>query len=451
MRQVFVNQIIGEGKFNKYFRFVFTVCLLTAIADGFDINVFGLVVPSLSKDWHLTPVMIGMLGSIGLTGMIFGSLVLGPIADKFGKAKALMLATFVYGVFTVGVGFSQTYTQFAVCRFIAGVGLAGAFPVVVAYVSEYSPKAIRSRLTVWTTSGMAVGTVIAALLATEILPTYGWRGMFFLAAIPLLLLIFQYRMPESMAYYIYKGQNDKIAKVLVAANPAFNPHKDDSYQLDNSNRGKVSLASLFSNGLAKNTIIFWIMMFFNYIFIYGVLTWLTQLLKLQGWSIGWSLFFTLIWNLGFVLGIPLCGWLQDKFGGKRTLSIGLLVLSALVFIASAVGGNKDALTLGIVLFLNGAAQHGLSGVAGSYIAQSYPIAFRGTGTGMGYGVGRIGGAVGPMVAAVLLTYGFSGSMTLRVFACIPIISAIAISLSTDRTLDKTDKPSVPSDAVDIKG
>ncbi|TGE38661.1 MFS transporter [Desulfosporosinus fructosivorans] len=424
------------------------VCLLTAVADGFDINVFGLVVPSLIKEWNLTPVMVGMLGSIGLSGMIFGSLVLGPIADKFGKARALMLATSVYGVFTVGVGFSQTFTQFAICRFIAGIGLAGAFPVVVAYVSEYSPKAIRSRLTVWTTSGMALGTVIAALIAVKMLPAYGWRGMFFLAAIPLLLLMFQYRLPESMAYYIDKGQNDKIVKVLQAANPAFVPLKDDKYQLDKSNQGKVSLVSLFSNGLAKNTIIFWIMMFFNYIFIYGVLTWLTQLLKIQGWSLGWSLFFTLVWNLGFILGIPLCGWLQDKFGGKRTLSIGLLVLSALVFVDSVIGGNKNALALAIALFLTGAAQHGLSGVAGSYIAQSYPIAFRGTGTGMGYGIGRVGAVFGPMIAALLLTYGFSGSMTLRVFACIPIISAIAISLSTDRTIFKTD---ISSDTVDIKG
>lgn len=450
MRPVFVNQIIEEGKFNKFFRYIFIVCLMTAVADGYDINVFGLVVPALIKDWHLTPVMTGMLGSIGLTGMIFGSLVLGPIADKIGKAKALMLATAVYCVFTIGVGFSQTFTQFATFRFIAGIGLAGAFPVVVAYASEYSPKVIRSRLTVWVTSGMALGTVVAASIAFKMIPTFGWRGMFFLAVIPLVLIAFQYRLPESMAYYVDKGQNDKIVKVLQAANPAFIPLKDDSYQLDKSNKGKVSLVSLFEKGLAKNTVLFWIMMFFNYIFIYGVLVWLTQLLKLQGWSIGWSLAFTLLWNLGFILGIPMCGWLQDKFGGKLTLSLGYIILAALVLIDSVVCGNKDALTLGVALFLTGAAQHGLSGVAGSYIAQSYPIAFRGTGTGMGYSLGRIGGAIGPMIGALLLTYGFSGSMTLRVFACIPIISAIVISLSTDRTLVKTDTPSSPSNVADIK-
>jgi AAHS family benzoate transporter-like MFS transporter len=195
MRQVIVNKVIGESKYNSFFNYIFIITLLTTISEGFDINVFGLVVPSLAKDWGLTPIQTGFLGSAGLAGMIIGSLLMGPLADKIGKAKALMIATGIYCVFTIAVGFAVNYNNFALFRFIAGIGLAGAFPVAVAFVSEYSPVKIRSRLTVWVTSGMAFGTVVAVLTGLALLAPYGWRSMFYVAAVPLVFIIFQAFLP----------------------------------------------------------------------------------------------------------------------------------------------------------------------------------------------------------------------------------------------------------------
>jgi AAHS family benzoate transporter-like MFS transporter len=433
MRPVLVSEVIANSKFNNFFVYIFVVCWLTVINEGFNINVFGLVIPSLIKEWGLTPAQLGALGSFGMAGMIFGSLVFGPLADKLGKSKALMLATGLYCVFTIGVGFSDGFNEFALFRFIAGIGLAGAFPIVVAFTSEYSPKAIRSRLVVWVTSGMALGTVVAVLISLALLNTYGWRIMFYVTAVPLLLLVAQFFLPESMSFLISKGEKEKIAKTLEAANSEFKAQPDDEYQLAASEKGAISLASLFGPGMAKNTILFWAIFFLNYIFIYGVLTWLTQLMKMQGWSLEWSLGFTMIWNLGFVLGIPLCGWLQDKYGGRIVLTIGLFVLAILTYIDSQVGASKDAMTLGIALFLSGAAQHGLNGVCGSYMTQNYPLAFRGLGTGWGYGIGRIGGTIGPMVGGLLLTFGISGPNALMIFAVIPIITAILVFLTTDQT------------------
>jgi AAHS family benzoate transporter-like MFS transporter len=437
MRSVIVNQVIGDGRFNRFFRYIFIIAILTTITEGFDINVFGLIIPSLMKDWQLTAPQVGMLGSFGMAGMIFGSLLLGPLADKIGKAKGLMVATAIYCIFTIAVGFSTGYNYFATCRFIAGIGLAGAFPIAVAYISEYSPRKIRGRLTVWVTSGMALGTVVAVLVSLWLLSPYGWRMMFYVTAIPLLLLIFQYYLPESMSFLIKKGQNDKIAEILSKANSDFTPSKDDQYQYDAFHAGKVSLTSLFKSGLGKNTIIFWAMMFFNYIYIYAVTTWITQLMKIQGYSLALSLTYSLLYNAGFLLGIPVCGELQDKLGGKKVLSFGLIILAILTLIDSRLGPYP--VPLGIFLFLTGASQHGLAGVAGSHIAQSYPLTFRGLGTGWGYGIGRFGGVCGPILGGLLLGRQFSASATFMVFACIPLISAIIIFFSTDYTKEAQNR------------
>ncbi|HEY3426209.1 MAG TPA: MFS transporter [Negativicutes bacterium] len=428
MRPILINEMIDKAKFNGFFKNIVAICLVTTICDGIDINIFGLIIPSLMKDWNIGPAQIGMLGSWGMFGMIFGSLFFGPLADKIGKKFSIMIGTAVYIVFTVLCGFVSNLTEFAVYRFIGGFALAGVFPLAVAYTSEFSPKAIRSRLTVWVTSGMAVGTVIAALVGMAIIAPYGWRSMFFFTAVMVLLLIAQYFLPESLAFLKHKGKHAKIGEILEKIEPTFKATPDDDYQLNKEDSGKGSLASLFGAGFAKNTILFWLMMMSNYIFIYGVLMWLPKLMTMLGWSINTSLFFTMTWNLGFLLGIPLFGWMQDTYGGKKSLQIGLVLLAILV---SLIGFLPNPYMLAVCLFLTGAAQHGLSGVAGSYIAQSYPTSFRATGTTWGYGLGRVGGTAGPMIGGLLVAMNLSVGYNLMFFAMFPVFSAIVVSFTTD--------------------
>jgi len=428
MRIVNTSEMIDKAKFNGFFKTIVAICMITTLCDGFDINIFGLIIPTLMKDWHIGPAHIGMLASWGMFGMIFGSMVFGPLADSIGKRRSILIGTAGYIIFTVACGFTYTTTAMAICRFIAGFCLAGIFPLAVAYTSEYSPKPIRSRLTVWVTSGMASGTVVAALVGIALIGPYGWRAMFYASGVMVILLIAQYFLPESISYLKRKGQNQQIAAILVRIDPEFKPSNEDEYQLEKKDPGKGTLSNLFTHGFAKNTILFWCMMAVSYVFIYGVLMWLPKLMTMKGFSITGSLFFTMTWNLGFLLGIPLYGYLQDKLGGKRTLQIGWIAEAILV---SFIGFLNAPVALAIVLFLTGACQHGVSGVAGSYLAQSYPASFRATGTTWGYAMGRIGGTAGPMIGGFLLARNLPVTQNLMFFAMFPIIGVIFASFTTD--------------------
>ena len=433
MRIVNTSEMIDKAKFNGFFKAVMAICFITTICDGFDINIFGLIIPTFMKDWHIGPAQVGLLGSWGMFGMIFGSMAFGPLADTIGKKRSILIGTAGYVIFTVACGFVHTITTFAVYRFLAGFCLAGIYPLAVAFTSEYSPKPIRSRLTVWVTSGMAVGTVIAALVGIAVIGPYGWRSMFYVSGIMILLLIGQAYLPESIAYLKRKGHHKEIGSILTRIDPEFKPSDQDEYQLAQKDTGKGTLGNLFTHGFAKNTILFWFMMATSYVFIYGVLMWLPKLMTLKGYSIKSSLFFTMTWNLGFLLGIPLYGYLSDKLGGKRTLQIGWIAEAILV---SVIGFLNGWIALTVFLFLTGACQHGVSGAAGSYLAQSYPSSFRATGTTWGYAMGRIGGTAGPMIGGFLLARNLPVSSNLMFFAMFPIIGVIFVSFTTDFFKDK---------------
>jgi AAHS family benzoate transporter-like MFS transporter len=429
MRPVLVNEVIGSAKMNKYLWVIFVICALSALCDGYDGTIVAVVLPSVMSEWHLTPIQAGMLGSWGFAGMILGSLVFGPVADKFGKSRALMLATFWYAVCSVGVGASRGFTSFAVWRFISGIGLAGAYPVAIAFASEYAPKAIRSRVVVGVAGAMPAGGVAVMLVGLAMMG-YSWRTMFYLGAIPILLVFAQATLPESMSFYLQRGAKSKIANVLARTNPAFVPTPEDEYQFDSFHNTKASVRTLFARGLAANTILFWLMMFLNYNFMYGIPTWLPKLMNMLGWSRHDSLLLTFTYMAGFILGIPVYGYLQDRLGSKRTLQICMVIL---VILASVIGFVKAPGLLAVLLFLCGAHHHGMGGVAGSYIAQSYPLPIRATGTAWGYGLGRLGATTGPIITGLLLTYHAPIYMAFIAFAVIQIVSLIVASFTTDYT------------------
>jgi AAHS family benzoate transporter-like MFS transporter len=380
------------------------------------------------SEWKLTTVQAGILGSWGTFGMIFGALAFGPIADRFGKAKALFLSTAVFAIFTGAVGFATSFHQFAVCRFLGGIGLAGAMPIAMAYVSEYSPKNVRSRLVVWVSAGSAIGTIISVLVGMALIDRFGWRPMFYIALIPIILCGVQYYMPESMSFLVKRNEKKKIADVLEQANLQFIASPEDQYRLGGFHAAKAGIAALFKPGFAKNTLMFWFVMFTSYIFGNGFVLWLPILMNMQGWSFNFSLFFTLTYHLGFILGIPLSGWAQDRFGGRVTLQYGILILGALV---SCLGFITSAALLSVVLFLCGAARHGTAGVTGSYAAQSYPITVRGTGTTWAYALGRVGGTVGPVATGFLLYLGVPMRYNFMAFSVLLLLQIIAISFTTD--------------------
>lgn len=146
MKTLEVNQIIDNARFTRFHWMVMCLCGLLLIFDGYDLFIYGAVLPVLMKEWGLTPVQAGALGSYALFGMMFGAFVFGPLADRIGRKKGVALSFVLFSVATFLCGFATSPTEFGIYRFIAGLGCGGLMPNAVALMNEYAPKRARSTL-----------------------------------------------------------------------------------------------------------------------------------------------------------------------------------------------------------------------------------------------------------------------------------------------------------------
>lgn len=212
MRQIDVHQVIDNARFSRFHWMVMALCALLLIFDGYDLFIYGVVLPSIMQEWGLTPLQAGALGSYALFGMMFGALAFGTLADKIGRKKGIAICFALFSSATIINGFASNPTEFGICRFIAGLGCGGLMPNAVALMNEYAPKRLRSTLVAVMFSGYSVGGMLAAGVGIYMLPRFGWESMFFAAALPLLLLpLILWKLPESVGFLVRQGVTSRPA------------------------------------------------------------------------------------------------------------------------------------------------------------------------------------------------------------------------------------------------
>src|SRR5262245_6174014 len=200
---------------------VWVVSLATVglVFDGYDLVVYGTVVSTFLRDASqigtVTPATAGALGSYALVGVLVGALLAGSVGDILGRRKVML---FSYAWFSVGMGLTAmttSTTMFGLMRFITGLGVGALVATTGALVSEYAPKGRKNLCNAITYSGVPLGSLMAAGLAILLLQEIGWRGMFWIGALPFvtLLPLAYFKMPESVAWLASRGRLDEARAI----------------------------------------------------------------------------------------------------------------------------------------------------------------------------------------------------------------------------------------------
>ncbi len=422
-----VNSIVDHAKLTPFHMNVVAWCLLIILFDGYDLAINGVTLPLLMNDWGLSAVQAGMLASTALAGMMFGAMIFGSLADKIGRKKVIMICIVLFSGLTFAGGFASNPTEFGILRFLAGLGIGGVMPNLVALTSEYAPKKLRSTLVTTMFSGYAVGGVMAALLGSWFTPNFGWQIMFFIAGIPLFLLPLIWKfLPESLSFIVKQNKQAEARKIVKRLAPTVKVTDATTFMLPEENVPEAAnVVSLFRRGRAMNTILFWIAFFSCLLTMYALSSWLPKLMMAAGYSMDNSLMFMMVMNIGAVIGIVGGGILADRFHLKPVLMF-LGIMGAIVM--SLMGFQSNQFLLYVLVFLAGAASIGSQMLLYSYVAQFYPLAVRSTGIGRSSAIGRMGAIVGPILIGGLLGMNLPAHFNFMAVGLPVLITAIAVAL-----------------------
>ncbi len=358
-----------------------SLCYLIALFEGVDLQAAGVAAPKLAPAFHLLPNQLGWFFSSSTFGLLLGAAIGGRLSDRFGRKAVLIAAVAMFGLMSIATGLAPNVDALLIARFLTGLGIGGALPNLVALVSENTPPALKNTsvglLYAGLPSGGALASLVAALAKAE-----SWSIVFFvggiapLVAVPLLVWL----LPESR-------QLQAAKRAHVASQSA--------------DRGFVF--ALFGQGRAACTLPLWFGFFLALLTMYLLLNWLPTLLVSRGMSRADASLVQLSFNLLGALGSICTGLLMDKIP-LRTVVIAAFVSAALslLLLANVTPELTAALAVGGLVGITMSATQAL---LYSLAPGVYHTEIRGTGVGSAVAVGRIGSAVGPLLAGALLTSG----------------------------------------------
>ncbi|WP_329398596.1 MFS transporter [Streptomyces lydicus] len=330
---------------------VLALCWLAVFFDGMDVNVYGAVMPHLLDDpgLGLTPGTAGTIGSWTTFGMLIGALGTGTLTDWLGRRPVLVTSVLLFSAGSAVCALSGTAAPFGAGRFLAGLGLGGLMPLCLSVVMEFAPPRRAALATGLLMTSYHAGGMAATGLGLALAPTLGWRWVFWagvlpaVIAAPLLLRL----LPESPGVLLARGRTaeaDAVADRYGMARPvpADAPTQGPKGRLD-------AVRALFRPGARWATPLLWLASFAGLLLVYGVSTWLPQMMRAAGYGLTSSVSFLLVINAGGIVGMLIAGRTADRYGPVRVSALWFLLTAAgALLLGARLAGLLGALAIGLV-------------------------------------------------------------------------------------------------------
>jgi MFS transporter, AAHS family, benzoate transport protein len=374
------------------------LCWAAIALEGYDLVVLGVVLPVLLRDpsWGLTPGSASVVATVGLVGVMVGALGVGPVSDLVGRRRTLVATVLVFSVLSLACAAAPGPAWLGVLRFLAGIGLGGVLPVALAMVAEHAPPRRGNAATTIMMTGYHVGAVAASLIGIWLVVRFGWPVMFALGAVPALVLV----------------------PLMLTRLP-----RDGAPVASDGRRASDPVRELFRAGYARATVAFWVASFMGLLLVYGLNTWLPEIMRSAGYPLGAALALLLTLNVGAVIGLLVGGPVADRIGVRTATPVwfvlGAVFLALLSIRLPGAGVYAVVLLAGIFVFSSQVLVY-------AWVGRYYPAAARGSALGAASGVGRLGAIAGPVVGGALLSAGLAYPWGFYAFALVAALGAVAV-------------------------
>ncbi len=348
--------------------------------DSMDILLYSMVLTHMMRDLGMGEGTAGLMASLTLASSAFGGIIFGILADRVGRARALMASILFYSIFTAACGLAQNILQLALFRILLGLGMGGEWACGAALVSETWPSQHRGKALGVMQSAWAIGYGLAAAIAALILPRFGWRAVFFAGIAPAILTFWIRRhVPEPE---IWRRSQERNSRLSLAGSLGRLMRGDSRHHL---------IAATLANA---GTMFAW----------WGLFTWIPAFLSLpvSRGGAGLDIIKTSTWIIfmqaGMWAGYVSFGFISDRIGRRNTY-VGYIFIAALL--VPLYGSTRDPMMLLAIGPLVGFFGTGYFSGFGAITAELFPTEIRASAQGLTYNLGRGVSAAAPFVIGAI--------------------------------------------------
>ncbi|MER5389710.1 MFS transporter [Saccharopolyspora sp. NPDC002686] len=414
--------------------------------EAFDQLLIAFSLPDITREWGLSTAGATTALTVGSIGMLLGALASGWLADRVGRVRMIMLCLVITALGNLGMALSPAFLPFLILRFVQGLAIGGEVPIAASYIAELSRAKRRGRFVLMYEVVFPAGLTVGSLMSAWIVPNWGWRALFLLAAVPGLAAFFlQRRVPESPRWLASRGRNAEALEVMeqIEGNVRRSTGQDlpDPAPVPSAvgaeSTSTSSVRDLFTGRYRRRTLVVWTIWFVGYLANYGLTSWLPTLYK-QVFHLptGTALWYSTSASMAGLAGCILAALTIDRLGRRKVLAIGLGGTTVAMGFLAVLGANSAGQ---LALFSAFAAMFSFAANISLYLytPELYPTRSRALGCSLGGVLNRLGIITGPILVAVVYAGGTELTPVFLLIGAITLVGTIVAAAFAEETKGRT--------------
>lgn len=389
---------IADRPLRSFQWLIIAAALLILVIEGIDLQSLPIVTPLVLEEWDIDRAVFGPALAAALFGMAFGSSLGGWLGDRWGRLKALYLASLIFGASTIAAAYTDDVWTMSLVRALGGLGFGAGYPNALALVNDWVPARVRTYVIATLSIGIPLGTSIAALLVPPLLPGYGWRGIFLIFGIASIVIgtaLFLV-LREAPTYLLARGRREEAQRNAARViDPGIELLPEPATAVEEA-AGTRSIGVLHASNK-------WLNWGIGSSFaacttlIYGLSSWATVFLTGAGFTTAQAATAIFWFGILSMIGAIAAGWLVRKFGSRAVIvGCAVLTFTAIVALGTLIDsiapvpswGERQAASL-LVGVIGGLVSLNIASFY-AVMAVGYPQSCRAAAIGLHLTVARVG-------------------------------------------------------------